>query len=53
MGITLEFLAEEDEHDTNIVRIKIYVDSYTPLASDPRHQPYPQAYPSLQNPISN
>jgi hypothetical protein len=32
-GITLGFLAEGDEHDKNIVRIKVYDDSNTPLAS--------------------
>jgi hypothetical protein len=34
-GITLGFLAEGHEHDENIVRIKVYDDSTTPLASAP------------------
>ena len=34
-GITLGFLAEEDEHNKNIVRIKVYDDSTTPLTSPP------------------
>ena len=34
-GITLGFLAEGDEHDKNIVRIKVYDDSTTPLTSPP------------------
>ena len=34
-GIILGFLAEDDEHDKNVVQIKVYVDSNIPLASAP------------------
>jgi hypothetical protein len=34
-GITLGFLTKGDDHDENIVRIKVYDDSTTPLASAP------------------
>ena len=34
-GITLGFLADGDQHDANIVRIKVYNDSTTSLASPP------------------